>query len=196
MRVDYDFAGIGAATFSLFRSRLLVHNDDQALLEATLDKAVQAGLLAGSRTAIIDSSPASGAGATADTYTLIRKLLDKLVRVADGLLDEDTVAVAAPYMDGKPDIDWHDAPATGVHPTPQRPGAGRPAGRRPRPRQPRRPAPVPARSHRTVTGGPSRTSSSNSTSPSDGSPAGNCDAHPSSSNPSGLNLNPPILGVA
>lgn len=111
MGVEAEFEGIGATTFSLFRSRLLLCDDDRALLERTCRRAIDAGVMTGKRTAIIDSAPVSGAGAVADTYTLLRKLLERLVRAAGDQLDEDTRRAAAPFLDGKPDIDWHDPAA-------------------------------------------------------------------------------------
>lgn len=109
MGVDVDFPGVGATTFSLFRARLCVADDDESLLEATIDRAVDAGLLSGRRTALIDSSAVSGAGAVADTYALIRKFIEKIVRAADGRLADDVVAVAEPFLDGKPDtVDFGD----------------------------------------------------------------------------------------
>ena len=72
MGVDDDFAGIGATTFSLMRSRLVVNESEATVFDATLAKAVQAKVLKGPLTAIIDSSPVRGAGAVADTYEVIR----------------------------------------------------------------------------------------------------------------------------
>ena len=72
--------GIGATTFSLFRARLVVHDADQSLFAATVAKAVDKGVLAGSLTAIVDSSPVRGAGAVADTYELLRGLLVRVAR--------------------------------------------------------------------------------------------------------------------
>lgn len=111
MGVAADFAGIAATTFSLFRSRLLICDDDRAILERTVGRAIDTGIMTGQRTAIIDSSPVAGAGAVADTYTLIRKLVERLVRVAGDRLDDDARAAAAPFVGGKPDIDWHDVAA-------------------------------------------------------------------------------------
>ncbi len=54
------------------RSRMVVHDADATLFEATLKKAVEARILRGPLTAIIDSSPVHGAGALCDTYELIR----------------------------------------------------------------------------------------------------------------------------
>jgi transposase len=115
MGVPADFPGIAATTFSLFRSRLLVNDDDRAIFERTIARAVEAGIMAGGRTAIIDSAPVVGAGAVADTYTLIRKLVERLVRVAGGHLDEETRAAAEPFLDGKPRFDWQDPQARRQH---------------------------------------------------------------------------------
>jgi len=104
MGADDDFCGIGATTFSLFRSRLVLDKDDQHLFEKTLEKAVEAGVLRGKLTAIIDSWPVNGAGAVSDTYDLVRGFLAKVVTGAGGALS----AAAAPHIAAKPDIDWQD----------------------------------------------------------------------------------------
>ncbi|MCA1683010.1 MAG: transposase [Actinobacteria bacterium] len=62
MGVDDEFTGIAPRTFSLMRSRMVVHDADATLFEATLKKAVEKGILKGKLTAIIDSSPVHGAG--------------------------------------------------------------------------------------------------------------------------------------
>jgi hypothetical protein len=108
MGVDDDFSGIGATTFSLFRSRLVLNEQDQALFEATLAKAVEAGVLSGKLTVIIDSSPVHGAGAVGDTYDLVRGFLKKAVAAAGEALSRAAREVAAPHIGDKPDIDWHD----------------------------------------------------------------------------------------
>ncbi len=89
MGVDDDFAGIGATTFSLMRARMLAADADAKLFEATLAKAVAAGIFKGSLTAIIDSSPVHGAGNVADTYELIRKMAGRLARAMSGHLDAE-----------------------------------------------------------------------------------------------------------
>src|SRR5438067_13712469 len=43
MGVDDEFAGIGATTFALMRTRMALHNADDDLFDATLAKAVDAG---------------------------------------------------------------------------------------------------------------------------------------------------------
>src|SRR5665213_3429521 len=108
MGVDDDFSGIGATTFSLFRARLVLEEDDQHLFEATLEKAVEAGVLKGKLTAIIDSSPVHGAGAVCDTYDLVRGFLAKLVAGAGDRLSAAAIAAARTHIGDKPDIDWQD----------------------------------------------------------------------------------------
>ncbi len=115
MGVDDDFGGIGATTFSLMRARMVVHDADADLFEATLAKAVAAGIFKARLTAIIDSSPVHGAGAVADTYELVRGFLRQAVRAAGQHLSERARAAAEPFCGAKPDIDWHDPAARKAH---------------------------------------------------------------------------------
>lgn len=115
MGVDDDFEGIAARTFSLMRARMIAHDADNKLFEATLAKAVQAGIFKGRLTAIIDSSPVHGAGAVADSYELIRGFLRQAVRAARDRLSERAQAGAAPFCGAKPDIDWQDPAARREH---------------------------------------------------------------------------------
>jgi len=108
MGVDDDFSGIGATTFSLFRSRLVLEEDDRHLFEKTLEKAVETGVLRGKLTAIIDSSPVHGAGAVGDTYDLVRGFLAKVVAGAGDALSTRARDAATPHVGEKPDIDWQD----------------------------------------------------------------------------------------
>src|SRR5207244_5597633 len=80
--VASDFPGIGATTFSLFRSRVVLHHADQALFRKTVRKAVEAGLFPRKILALIDSSPVLGAGAVQDTYELVRSGIKKVVEAA------------------------------------------------------------------------------------------------------------------
>jgi len=111
MGVDDEFTGIGATTFSLMRSRMVVHDADATLFEKTIEKAVEAGVFKGKLTAIIDSSPVHGAGAVADTYELVRGFLRQVVRAAGERLSAEARKAAEPFCGAKPDIDWQD-PAT------------------------------------------------------------------------------------
>jgi len=108
MGVDDDFEGIAATTFSLMRARMAVHDADRVLFEATLAKAVRAGIFKGPLTAIIDSSPVHGAGNVADSYELIRKMIGRLARAMGDRLDADVAAEALGLAAVKPDMDWQD----------------------------------------------------------------------------------------
>jgi hypothetical protein len=108
MGVDDDFGGIGATTFSLMRARMVAQDADAKLFEATLAKAVEAGIFKGPLTAIIDSSPVHGAGNVADTYELIRKMMGRVARAMGDRLDDGLRAEALALAAAKPDIDWQD----------------------------------------------------------------------------------------
>lgn len=111
MGVDDEFEGIAPTTFSLMRSRMVVHDADAELFKKTLVKAVEAGIFKAKLTAIIDSSPVHGAGAVADTYELVRGFMRQVVRAAGERLSEQARTAAEPFCGPKPDIDWQD-PAT------------------------------------------------------------------------------------
>ncbi len=107
MGVDDDFGGIGATTFALMRARMVAHDADAKLFEATLAQAVTAGIFKGPLTAIIDSSPVHGAGNVADTSELVRKMMGKVARAMGDHLDADlrseaeTLAAAKPISTGR-----------------------------------------------------------------------------------------------
>ncbi len=115
MGVDDEFCGIAPTTFSLMRSRMVVHDADAELFERTIEKAVAAGIFKGKLTAIIDSSPVHGAGAVADTYELVRGFLRQVVRAAGERLSEEARKAAEPFCGAKPDIDWQDPTARKAH---------------------------------------------------------------------------------
>ena len=92
MGVDDDFEGIAARTFRLMRARMIAHDADNELFEATLAKAVQVGIFKGRLRAMIDSSPVKGAGAVADNYELIRGFVGQAVRAAGARLSRSGAA--------------------------------------------------------------------------------------------------------
>lgn len=103
-----DHPGIGATTFSLFRARVVLHDADQALFRSTVRKAVKAGLFPKKVLALIDSSPVLGAGAVVDTYELVRRAIQQVVRsVGEEHLSKALRRSLKRYLrDTKPDIDW------------------------------------------------------------------------------------------
>jgi transposase len=108
--VASDFPGIGATTFSLFRSRVVLHHADQALFRKTVRKAVEAGLFPRKILALIDSSPVLGAGAVQDTYELVRSAICKVVDAAgEAALSKKLLRSLRRYLSGaKPKIDWQN----------------------------------------------------------------------------------------
>jgi len=115
MGVDDEFCGIGATTFSLMRSRMVLRDSDAELFKATLAKAVEKGVLRGKLTAIIDSSPVHGAGAVADTYELVRGFIRHVVAAAGDRLSQGMRTQAEPFCGPKPDIDWGNPAARKAH---------------------------------------------------------------------------------
>jgi transposase len=115
MGVDDDFGGIAARTFSLFRARMVIHDADGTILSNTIKAAVEAGVLKGKITALIDSSPVHGAGAVADTYEIVRKLAARVARAAGENIDAELAARARALGEAKPDIDWDDAEGRRAH---------------------------------------------------------------------------------
>lgn len=108
-----DHRGFHPTTFSVFRSRLVLHDKDEQLFRTVVRRAVDAGVLPRRALALIDSSAVLGAGAVADTYELVRSGIRKLVRAAG----EDTLSqrlrrdLRRYLRDAKPAIDWQDAAA-------------------------------------------------------------------------------------
>ena len=115
MGVGDEFGGIGATTFALMRARMVAVDADGELFKRTLAKAVEAGVLKGKLTAIIDTSPVHGAGAVADTYELIRGFVRKVVRTAGDRLDDTARVAAEPFCGAKPDLDWQHPAARKAH---------------------------------------------------------------------------------
>lgn len=115
MGVDDWSEGIGATTFSLMRARMVAHDADGALFQKTLERAVQAGIFKEPLTAVIDSSPVHGAGAVADTYELVRKMMGRLARALGDNLDVGLAAKVLALAAAKPDIDWGDPAARKEH---------------------------------------------------------------------------------
>src|SRR5438067_1061460 len=108
--VASDYRGIGATTFSLFRSRVELQQADQVLFRKTVRKAVEKGLFPRKILALIDSSPVLGAGAVQDTYELVRSGICKVVDAAgEASLSKKLLRSLRRYLSGyKPKIDWQN----------------------------------------------------------------------------------------
>jgi hypothetical protein len=107
-----DDPGCHPTTLTVFRARLLVQKLDRALFIDVVRRAVEAGLLARGAAQAVDSSAILGAGAVQDTYTLLRKALQKVVRASAGQLPTELRLRLRRYEDGKKaEIDWDNAEA-------------------------------------------------------------------------------------
>lgn len=111
--LDADVVPFHHTTLSVFRSRLLVNDTDEAVLRATLKRAVAAGLFPNKVLAIVDSTGVMGAAAVADTYELIRQAIAKVVGAGGGaaVLPKKLRRAATGVVNGKARIDWADAGA-------------------------------------------------------------------------------------
>ena len=100
MGVDDEFTGIAPRTFSLMRSRMVVHDADAELFKRTIEKAVAAGILRRKLTTVVDSSPVHGAGAVADTYELVRGFMRQVTGAAAERPSLEVRTVAEPHECG------------------------------------------------------------------------------------------------
>jgi hypothetical protein len=95
------------------RERLRRSTDPDRVFAIVLDAAKAAGLVGRKR--VLDSTPLYDAVATMDTITLIRSAVRNLLKVTDGSLRDEVLAVLTSGDDyassDKPQIDWEDAPS-------------------------------------------------------------------------------------
>lgn len=110
LNLALDDPGCHPTTLTVFRARLVLHDLDRKLFIDVVRRAVQAGLLAKRAVQTVDSSSILGAGAVQDTYTLLRKALQKLARAGRRELSAELRQRLARYAEGnKAAIDWDDA---------------------------------------------------------------------------------------
>jgi hypothetical protein len=112
-----DHPGFHATSLVRFRARLLLHGKERLVLERSLERATELGLLSGPAEQILDSTPMLGAAAVQDTATLVRSGVRKLidaVEAADGRAAEELASglrfdYSRPRE--KPAGDWRDKAA-------------------------------------------------------------------------------------
>jgi transposase len=108
-----DHPGFHPTTFSVFRSRIVLHAKDEQLFRRVVGRAVDAGVLAQRSLQLVDSSAVLGAGAVVDTYELLHRGIRQLVHAAgEPSLSKALRRKLARYLtQAKPRIDWHDPAA-------------------------------------------------------------------------------------
>lgn len=110
LHLPIDHPGFHPTTFSVFRSRILINEKDEALFRKVVARAVEQGVLPKRALQLIDSSAVLGAGAVRDTYELLRHGIRQLARTAG----EDTLTrrlrrkLRRYLAEAKPKIDWQD----------------------------------------------------------------------------------------
>jgi len=118
LNLPLDYAGFDPSSLSVFRSRLIKHHQERYAFDRLLKVAREEGFLADRVTLLIDSTNAEGAGATQDTYTLLRKGIRKLLKTMGYHLpgkrqgcSAEIEKLLATYVDQdrKAEIDWSDA---------------------------------------------------------------------------------------
>jgi hypothetical protein len=113
-----DYNGFDPSNLSVFRSRQVQHHQEPYAFDRFLKVAREEGFLADRVTMLSDTSNAKGAGATQDTYTLLRKGLRKLLKSLGYHLpgkrqgcSAEIEKLLATYVDQdrRAEIDWSDA---------------------------------------------------------------------------------------
>lgn len=113
LHLAIDHPGFHPTTFSVFRSRILINDADEALFRKVMRRAVELGVLPRRALQVIDSSAILGAGAVEDTYELLRSGIRRLVRAAgEETLTRRLRRKVRRYLGkAKPKTDWQDRAA-------------------------------------------------------------------------------------
>lgn len=120
LNLELDDGGFDPTNLVHFRQRLVEHGQERYAFERFIAVGRAAGFLPDKVTLVVDTMAVGGAGAVQDTYTLLRKGVRKLLKVAgfhlpgkrQGLSSESQRLLAT-YLeqDRKAEIDWSDAQA-------------------------------------------------------------------------------------
>ncbi len=111
--IDAPFA---KSTFQAFRSRLILHEQEGKIFEASVRVARDAGLLPKNLRLSLDSSPVRGRGAVKDTFNLLSEAIRQVVRRIAKEEEREASEVAteaglerhvlAPSVKGSVEMDW------------------------------------------------------------------------------------------
>jgi len=120
LNLSLDYDGFSPSSMSVFRTRLVEHQQERYAFDRLLEVARAEGFLADRVTLLTDTTNAKGAGATQDTYTLLRKGVRKLLKTMGYHLpgkrqgcSAEIEKLLATYVDQdrKAEIDWSDPAA-------------------------------------------------------------------------------------
>ncbi len=117
LNLPLDDKGFDPSSLSVFRTRLVEHKQERYAFDRLLEVAREEGFLADKVTLLSDTTNVKGAGATQDTYTLLRKGTRKLLKAMGYHLpgkrqgcSANIEKLLATYVDQdrKAEIDWSD----------------------------------------------------------------------------------------
>jgi transposase len=116
LNLPLDFDPPHSSSLSVFRGRLVAGEQERYAFNRLIQVGRAAGFLPDKLTVLVDSMAQHGAGATQDTYTLIRKGIRRVLKVAGYHLPTKKRGLSAnlaAYLDSdrKADIDWADPTA-------------------------------------------------------------------------------------
>jgi len=120
LNLELDYRGFDYSNLSNFRSRLVAHHQERYAFDELLKQARLEGVLSDAVTILTDTTNANGAGATQDTYTLLRKGVRKLLKTMGYHLpgkragcSPQVESLLKTYVDQdrKAEIDWGDVTA-------------------------------------------------------------------------------------
>jgi transposase len=117
LNLPLDYGGFDASSLSVFRARLVKYQQERYAFDRLLAVAREEGFLADKVTLLSDTTNAKGAGATQDTYTLLRKGIRKLLKAMGYHLagkrqgcsaEIEKLLTAYVDQDRRAEIDWSD----------------------------------------------------------------------------------------
>jgi transposase len=116
LNLPLDFDPPHPSSLSVFRGRRVEHGQERYAFNRLIRVGREAGFLPDKITVLVDSMAQHGAGAVQDTYTLIRKGIRRVLKVAGYHLPakkRGLSAELAAYLDRdrKADLDWADPTA-------------------------------------------------------------------------------------
>lgn len=115
LHLEADEVPFHHTTLSVFRTRLLINDADEAVLRRSLARAVEAGLFPKKVLGIVDSTGVMGAAAVADTFALLRQGIAALGQAAQEQLSKRLRRTVNRLAVNKARIDWADAGARRAH---------------------------------------------------------------------------------